>query len=113
MVIHETPKPRDHPPQYIAPPVALGALIAEAGDPCSRCTNCREMFLLSTDGYHSHLCGDNKEFLLANDCYNYLDGGVLYDWAPVTDCPNCHQPLYIVAGPTYYWGEKAPDRDYM
>ncbi len=105
MVVHEPSTPSEHPPQYSAPRIATGALIVEEGDPCARCTNCKESFLLTVDGYHPHLLDERRNFLFADkERYGHLNGGVLYDWAPVTECPGCGKPLAETAGPTYGWG---------
>src|ERR1035441_8609227 len=99
MLTHESPTPSfircGGPP----PHNATGALICEAGDPCAQCMECKERFLLTVDGYHPHLLDENRNFLFVNkDLYPKIDGGILYDWEPVTDCPNCHLPLFVLAG---------------
>jgi len=100
-------------PRSVVPPNALGALISEEGDPCAQCQRCRERFLLTVDGYHPHLLDKRGNFLFA-DRHMYSEVGILYDWEPVTDCPNCHEPLSELAGFTYPYGEQsAPPWPYI
>jgi len=106
MLTHESPHPAyiRQPGGGVAPENALGALICEEGDPCAKCQRCNERFLLTVDGYHKHLLDEHGNFLFTNrDLYE--GARILYDWEPVVECPNCHEPLSELAGFTYPWGE--------
>jgi hypothetical protein len=83
----------------------MGALIAEEDDPCARCEGCGTRFLLTVDGYHSHLLDEDGCFLFANrERYEHLGAAILYSWEPISHCPHCRTPIKESAGPTMCWG---------